>query len=165
MDTPNEPLFVDSGTNAVRPDSPLVEREAITAVLYDPRSKKILGLRWKEVDWETFVTGGIEKGQTAVEATQAEILEETGYKNVRLVRELPRYHSKFFHHPKKENRLAHFQCFLFELLDDDQVQISAEEEKKHEPVWLSMEELKTFNLPEGHRFVLEHAKKILDETQ
>lgn len=157
MDNPNEPLFVDTGTNAVRPDLPFVERNAITAVLRDPKNGKYLGLKWKKIDWDTLITGGIEEGQTAEEAAMAEIREETGYKNLRLVGELPRYHSKFFHGPKGENRFAHFQCFLFELVDDEHEEINADEQTKHEPVWLSTEELKTFRLPEGHRFVLNHA--------
>lgn len=157
MQTPNEPLFTDSGQNAVRPNLPFVERNAITAVVRDPKTGKCLGLKWKKIDWETLITGGIEPGQTAEEAAAAEIREETGYKNVRLVRELPRYHSKFFHGPKGENRFAHFQCFLFELVDDEREPVSAAEQEKHEPVWLSPEELETFRLPEGHRFVLNHA--------
>lgn len=155
METPEEPLFVDTGMNAVRADLPFVERDAITAVVRDPKTGKYLGLKWKEVDWDTLITGGIEEGQTAEEAALAEIREETGYKNLRLVTELPRYHSKFFHHPKGVNRFAHFRCFLFELTDDEHEEISAEERSKHDPLWLSPEEMDEFRLPEGHRFIME----------
>lgn len=154
-------IFVDADKNAVRPNLPFVERDAITAVVFDPKAEKYLGLRWKTVDWETLVTGGVEEGQSAEEAAVREIAEETGYKNVRLVRELPRYDSKFFHHPKGVNRFAHFRCFLFELVDDEHEDISKDEEGKHEPVWLTKEEMETFDLPPGHRFIFNCALDAL----
>jgi len=64
MENNKEPLFVATGSDAPREELPLVEREAITAIVYDPKTKKYLGLRWKKVDWETFITGGVEEGQT-----------------------------------------------------------------------------------------------------
>ncbi|MDB5189859.1 MAG: leuS [Parcubacteria group bacterium] len=156
MSTPEIPLFVDTGMNAVRTDLPFVERDAITAIVRDPQTDKYLGLKWKQVDWDTFITGGIEEGQTPEEAARTEILEETGYKNLRLVKELPRYDSQFFHHPKGVNRYAHFRCFLFELVDTEQEETSADEKEKHDPVWMTREELESFRLPEGHRFLMQY---------
>lgn len=157
MEPSGEPLFIDTEMNAVRPDMPFVERDAITAVVRDPKTQRYLGLKWKQVEWDTLITGGVEKGQTAEEAARAEIREEMGYKNLRLIQELPRYHSKFYHHPKGENRFAHFSCFLFELIDDERDEIDVGEKAKHEPVWLSRKEMETFRLPEGHRFIIEQA--------
>jgi 8-oxo-dGTP pyrophosphatase MutT (NUDIX family) len=152
-----EPLFIDSGMNAPRPDLPFVERNSITAVVRDPKTGKYLGLRWKRVDWETLVTGGIEPEQSPEEAARTEIAQETGYANLRLICELPPYHSQFFHHPKGVNRFAHFRCFFFELQSDEKSAVKSEERAEHEPVWLSKEELERFRLPEGHRFTLENA--------
>ena len=152
------PLFVDTTDNAVRPDLPFVERQAITALVRNPRTDEFLGLRWKDGSgWQTLITGGIEDGQTAEQAARAEIHEETGYMNLRLVCELPRYDSKFFHHGKQVNRFAHFQCFYFELDDEERDPISQGEQEKHESVWLTREALEKFHLPEGHRFVINSA--------
>jgi 8-oxo-dGTP pyrophosphatase MutT (NUDIX family) len=150
-----EPLFIAEGIDAPREELPFVEREAITAIVRDPKINKYLGLRWKQVDWDTFITGGPENGQTPEEGARAEVREESGYKNLRLISELPRFHSKFYHHPKGVNRFAHFHSFLFELENDERAEISADEQKKHECVWLDKEELKKFRLPEGHRFFLD----------
>jgi 8-oxo-dGTP pyrophosphatase MutT (NUDIX family) len=156
----NIPLFIDTKDNAVRPDLPFVERDAITAVLLDPKSGKYMGLRWKDgSNWETLITGGIEEGQTPEEAARAEIHEETGYKNIQLVKELPPYDSKFFHHGKQVNRYAHFKCFLFELVDDERDSLAEDENAKHECIWLTRQDLEGFHLPEGHRFVFNEALK------
>lgn len=152
----SEPIFTASDADAPRPDLPFIERDAITAVVHDPKTDTYLGLRWKAVDWETFITGGIEEGQTAEEAARAEVREESGYKNLHLVKVLPRYHSKFFHTPKGVNRFAHFQSFLFELENDEHTELADDEQKKHEIVWLTKDELMRFRLPEGHKFLLDY---------
>lgn len=154
MEYNNEPLFVASNNDAPKSELPFIEREAITAIVYNPKTEKYLGLRWKKVDWETFITGGVESGQTPEEAARAEIREESGYKNLKLVSELPRYHSKFYHHPKGVNRFAHFHSFLFELENDEREIISEDEQGNHECVWLNKEELKNFRLPDGQAFLL-----------
>lgn len=158
-----EPVFIQqTGADAFRKDEEVVERNAITALVRDPKNNKYLGLKWKTVDWETLITGGIEDNQTAEEAARQEILEETGYKNLKLVKVLPRYHSKFFHRPKGVNRYAHFDCFLFDLIDDERVAVSQEEKDIHEAVWLTDSEMKTFKLPEGHRYVYDQACDACD---
>lgn len=150
------PMFIAEGPSAPRPELPFEERDAITAIVRDPKTGEYLGLRWKEVDWETFITGGIEKGQTAEEAARAEVHEETGYKHLRLVMELPGYEAKFYHGPKKVNRHAKVRSFLFELIDPDSDPVSEAETKKHECVWLNPVELESFRLPEGHRYLVRH---------
>jgi len=148
--------FVDTGADAPRPGLPFKERHAITALVRDSKTGHYLGLRWKAIAWETFITGGIEDGQTPEEAARAEVLEEAGYANLRLVCELPSYVAKFYHGPKNVNRHAHFQCFLFEVTGEADQKPAPEELKKHEPVWLSGEELKGFELPEGHRYLADY---------
>lgn len=143
------------GFDAVRMDLPLVEREAISAIVKHWSEDKYIGLKWKKADWDTFITGGVEKGQTSEEAARAEIMEETGYQNFKLVKKLARMHSQFFHVPKNENRFAHFDNFLFQLTDGERKEVSDEEKAKHEVVWLTKEELETFRLPEGHRLIWE----------
>ena len=142
-----EPVFMDT----VKEGSPFVEREAISAIVKHWKEDKYIGLKWKKVAWGTFITGGVEKGQTPEEAAIAEIREETGYQNLKLVRALPRSHSKFFHVPKGENRFAHFHNFYFELENEEKVEVSAGEQEKHEVLWLSPQEVEKFLTPEGQR--------------
>lgn len=149
------PLFIGTKEDKPRENLPFEVRQAVTAIVYDGKTNKYLALRWREINWETFITGGIEAGQTAEQAARAEVLEESGFKNLRLVKELPRYDTKFYHTPKGVNRFAHFTSFLFELINNERNELTAEEAAKHECVWLHKEELRRFNLPAGQRFLLE----------
>ncbi len=136
-------LHVDKTKNSSpRQDLPFIERDAIIAIVKHWQENTYLTLKWKQVDWATFITGGIEDGQTAEEAARMEVLEETGYKNLKLVKFLGGLHSKFFHNPKNVNRFAHFQSFYFELENDEQDEISPEEQEKHSIVWMTKEEIK-----------------------
>lgn len=149
------PLFIGEGADAPRPELPFTERNAVVAIVRNPCTGKYLGLRWKSVDWEALVTGGIESGQGAVEAARTEILEETGYKHLRLVTQLPPVDAKFFHGPKNENRFAHFQTLVFELTDDERDEVASEEIARHDHVWLDSEELLDFRLPAVQRFLID----------
>ncbi len=148
------------GIDAVRKDKSFVEREIITAIVKHWSEDKYLGLKWKKVDWDTFITGGVESGQTPEEAARAEIQEETGYRNMKLVRKLSRNHSQFFHVPKDENRFAHSNNFLFQLTDGEGQEVTEAENAKHDVVWLTPKELESFRLPEGLRLLWEEARGI-----
>ncbi|HET9850541.1 MAG TPA: class I tRNA ligase family protein [Candidatus Saccharimonadales bacterium] len=156
----DEPVFEQTtGSSAVKKGQPFVERQAITAIVKHWSEDKYIGLKWKTVDWETLITGGIEKGQTAEQAAIAEIREETGYQNPKLVRVLGKNHAKFFHVPKNENRFAHFTCLLFELADGEREQVSAKEQKNHEVVWLTPAQMEKFDLPQSHRHIWDQIRK------
>jgi leucyl-tRNA synthetase len=147
-----EPMDIaTSGSNKVLEGAPFVSREAISVIVKHWSEDKYLGLKWKKVDWGTFVTGGVESGQTPEQAAMAEIQEETGYQNLQLIKSLGKSHSKFYHVPKKENRLAHFESFYFELKDGERKELTEDEKEKHEVVWLSPEEINKFLTPESQK--------------
>lgn len=84
-----EPCYIQTTErSAVKKDLPFVEREAVSVIVKHWSEEKYLGLKWKKVDWDTFLTGGVESGQTPEQAAVAEILEETGYQNPKFVRRL-----------------------------------------------------------------------------
>ncbi len=146
-----EPIFVQTvEPGAVRPNEPFVERQAITAIVKHWSEAKYLGLKWKKVNWGTFITGGVEEGQTPEEAARAEIIEETGYLRPVLKKTLPKTHAQFYHVPKKENRLAHFTNLYFELADGEQKETSEEEKGIHDLIWLSANEVEKFLTAESH---------------
>ena len=148
-----EPEFIDTKEPGyVREDLPFAERDGVVAIVKHWSEDKYLGLKWKKVAWGTWVTGGIEPGQTPEAAARTEILEEVGYKNLKFVKELGKLHSKFYHVPKKENRLLHGHCLYFELINDEKALISDVEAGIHEPVWLTREEVGEFLTADAHQW-------------
>ncbi len=148
-----EPVFVQTAEpGAVRKDLPFVERQAITAIVRHWSEDKYMGLKWKKVNWQTFITGGPEGEQTPEEGAIAEIVEETGYLHPKLVKKLSRVHSQFFHVPKNVNRFAHFDVLCFELSDGEKQEISEQDKSNHDVVWLSPNEVLSFLTPEGHKY-------------
>ncbi len=132
-----EPLSVDlEGVSRARLDMPFVERQTIIAFVKHWSEDSYLILDWKQVGWHSGVTGGVEDGQTPEEAARAEIHEETGYRNLKLLRVCGKGHEKFFHVPKNVNRLTHYQCFLFQLENDERDVISDDEAQKHSMRWV-----------------------------
>ena len=150
-----EPCFTQiSGLDAVRKDLPMVEREAIIAIVKHWKEEKYIVLRWKKVTWHTFVTGGIEEGQTPEQAAIMEIREETGYLHPMLVQDLGKSHGKFYHVQKQVNRFAHFHSMYFKLQDGEREEVLLEEKEKHEVIWLSKAEIeKHFSLDGGQSYV------------
>ena len=146
-----EALFSQyDGVGGIKKDQPFVEREAIKAIVKHWSEDKYLVLKWKKVAWGTWITGGVEKGQTPEEAAISEIKEETGYLHPVLKKTLLRSHSRFYHVPKAENRFAHFHNFYFELADGEKKEISNKEKEIHEVKWLSEAEIESFLTPEDH---------------
>ena len=134
-----EPVFIDEP----KEDEPFVDREAIHAIVKHWSEDKYIILKWKKVNWVTFVTGGVDVGESPLEAAKREIEEETGYKNLKLIKELPRSHSKFYHVPKKENRFGHFSNFYFELENGEHKELREEEKAKHDLDWVYAKEVET----------------------
>ena len=132
---------------------PIDDGPAITAIVKHWNQDSYLILDWKKVPWHTFVTGGIEKNESGEAAARREITEETGFRNFRIVRRLPVYHSRFFHTPKNKNKFAHFESFYVELENEEQTLISDAEKEKHGFRWVSQSEVEHLLTPNGQRYL------------
>ena len=151
-----EPLFTQSiEPGKVIEGLPFDHRDSIIAIVKHWSEKKYIGLKWRKVAWGTFITGGIEKGQTAEGAAMLEIREETGFLHPKLIADFGIVHGKFYHVPKKVNRFAHARVLYFELQDNTREDITTEEQENHEVFWLTKEELKKFLTPDSHQWALE----------
>ncbi len=144
-DTGGIPLVaLRKGKGAIEEDKPFEERQAVVCIIKHWSEDKYLMVHWKASGWKGFVIGGIEKGENIGDAGIREIQEETGYKNVRFVREVGKVDSKFFQMVKKVNRHAHFTCGYFELADGERSDIAQEEKDLQDPIWLSRAEAERF---------------------
>jgi leucyl-tRNA synthetase len=136
------PIRVDAG-NPHRHGKETIERNAIHAIIKDPRTKKILCLKWKKQPWTTFVVGGVEGDEDIVEAARREVLEETGYRNLKFIKVLGgKVRSEFFAAHKDVNRIAYFNAIYFELENNERSDVSAEENDTHEVVWLDIKDIR-----------------------
>jgi len=156
------PLFIGKGLDTPHANLEFSKRKTIVAIVFDPKTNKYLCLRRKDIGWETFITGGIEKDQSAIEAALTEVAQETGYINLKIIKELSKYDLALYHTPKGKNLFVQARSFLFELIDYEQKFVEADELAQHNFFWLTEDELKDFKLPEGHRFLFNsiHNKTI-----
>jgi leucyl-tRNA synthetase len=151
-----EPVLTQTtGSATFKENEPAEDSYGVIAIIKHWSEDKFLGLRWPEAGWGTFLTGGIDDGDTPEETVIKEILEETGYKNAKIIRKLGVIHSKYYHAPKSKNRFGHAPTFYVELVNGECDEISAEEKSKHELRWLSKEELKSFLTASSHLQALE----------
>jgi 8-oxo-dGTP pyrophosphatase MutT (NUDIX family) len=155
------PCFIaTSGEDAYREGEDPGERQSITAIVKHWAEDKFLILKWKKVAWHTFITGGIEEEQTAEEAARMEILEETGYKNLKLIKLLSRVDAKFYHIPKQTNRTAQFTNFYFELENDERDEIDESEKNKHQILWIKKEKVANLLVASGMGYIWKEVKHL-----
>ena len=80
--------FVGSGDSTIRPDKKMTERKVVNALIKHPTEDKYLCVHNKKFNWINFVMGGIEGEETPTEAGIREVIEETGYTDITIDKEM-----------------------------------------------------------------------------
>ncbi len=150
---PGEDAYVDGGE--------IVERNNVALVIKHPYENKYLISKWKQVDWSGFLTGGIEGNESKEETARKELVEESGFKNIRNIIDMNfASHGLFYHVVKKQNRLAHYNLVFIELENLEQNDISEEEKLICDFVWVKesevMSNLKRDDMKNLWKFYLEN---------
>ncbi len=136
-------FFLDNTTEcAPREDKQSRVRETIIAVVKKPDSDEYLVQNWKQFNWRTFVTGGVEEGEDLITSAKREVTEETGYYDFGNIKVIDQKINSLFFAPHKDvnlNRVA--TVVLVELNSLNQNEVLSEELDKHESSWIKKEDL------------------------
>ncbi len=158
----NIPYFEDEDSK-LDPNLPIVERDSIHAIVFDPSTNRVLCLDWEKFNWKTFIIGGIEPNEDPSTSALREILEETGYRDVRLLAEVGRTRSGYYAAHKKENRISNAVGLLFELISPNQIDINEAESLNHVYKWIPKDEVSTFINLASQRYIWKRALETLDQ--
>lgn len=130
------------GPDSFNEQAPIVERDPIAVIIQHPTQDLYLLAQWKKTNWNGFLTGGIEDGDTLEETVKKEVREETGYLNIQSIKDAQFVsHGLFFHPIKNVNRLAHYHLVIARLDDLEQTGISEEEKNIAEFNWFSEQDV------------------------
>lgn len=120
----------------------IVERRNVHVIVRNPKDEKVLILKWKKHPWTTFPMGGVEEGETLVEAARREVAEETGYQNLTNGRVCGgQVRAEYFAAHKDQNRVSYTSLVTFDLADEMCIPLAPEEQEAHEVVWADMADL------------------------
>ena len=134
---PNIDINDEGGIDSYKEDLPIIERDPIAVVIKHPIENIYLIAKWKSAEWNGFLTGGIEEGDTLEQTVKKEINEETGFKHVgKIVPMNFVSHALFFHTVKNVNRLAHYHLVYAELADLEKDNVSEKESAIADFVWI-----------------------------
>lgn len=140
------------------PQDNAVHKEKIIA-LVERADGKVLTLNWgPKLGGRLLVGGTVEDGEDPLVAAKREIAEETGYKNLKLIKHAEeRVHHEYFAFSKDQAVIAHTDIFHFKLTDDTQAETALEdnEKDKFKLEWLSPAQARAEIEDEQHLYTIE----------
>ncbi len=137
------PYFLDK-KDVPKPEKETKERDVVVAIVKNPKTAEYLCLKWSKTGWQSLITGGID-GEEIVKAAKREVREETGYKNLKFIKEIGHPIFAEFYRPHKGNNvIAKFRYLTFELENEEKDNVDEKELKNHKPVWIKTEKMASF---------------------
>ena len=136
------PVNASLDDNRPREDKECSYRQNVVLVVKHPSLDKYLYIDYNKQAWKCFISGGIEEGETPKDAAIRELKEESGFTDIKNIRELPfKMANVFYAAHKGVNRYSTVTSFYIELNSDNQKQISEEELQEHTIKWALKDEL------------------------
>lgn len=139
---PDVDINTSGGTDSYQDGVVVVERYNVALIVKHPTDNSFLISQWKKSNWNGFLTGGVEQGDTLEETARKEIEEESGFKHIAHIQPMDfTSHGLFFHVIKGVNRLAHYHLVFVQLADLERDEISEEEKAIADLVWVPSEQV------------------------
>lgn len=136
------PVNASLDDNKPRKDKEWSYRQNVVLIVKHWEEDKYLYIDYKKQSWKCFISGGIEEGESAKEAAVRELKEESGFYNIKVIKEMPFQMANVFYAAHKGvNRYSTVTSFYIELENSDSIELSQTEKDEHDVKWASKEEL------------------------
>ena len=149
--------FVHAG-NGHRPEAPVVPRDVVCIVVKHPSEDKYLINRPHGSDFWAPMMGGMDEGETPEETARRELLEESGYSDIKSIEHKGDIiASEFYAQHKQANRIAYIRTVLVQLASLDKQEEAAVDADEQEIKWATKAEVDTLCVAAGAKEVYEFA--------
>jgi hypothetical protein len=110
------PIIESIDENKLVADAKTVYRDCVMLVVKHPTENKYLYLRNKQFGWNILIQGGIEENENHMISAIRELVEETGYFDIKKIEKLPfEMDNVFYAAHKNVNRYARIKTYFIEL--------------------------------------------------
>ena len=142
-------------------------RRSIVAIVRDPSTQKFLSVNWGNLGGSLFIGGGREEKEDIADCAKREILEETGYSNVKLISQTGRIFHNYFAQSKNKARRIEVYAMLFDLVDYTKqvTKLEKDEVGKFKVEWMSADQVESTIKDELHKTAYELLVKKIPYTR
>ncbi len=142
-----------TGNDALRKDKKTDVRNCVLGLVKHWKENKFYLLDWEKFGWRSLIIGGVENGEENIEAVKREVVEETGYSDIKKVTPIGFTSvNHFFARHKDVNRYGYFNCFLIELGSDKFSTPEEDHIKNHVGRWIEADKVGEFLTLPNHKY-------------